>query len=176
MHLKVFKIGKTKEKPDRDAAPDDDTPARQVADQIKNRTKGLKETEQQLIELSETANGPEKEDSAPGPHGPLVELKIDAEEESAEVEEDAAIPTVKADDKATPARAEAEKALTGGAEDKKPAANADKDDSLNDLFSQQDDEVNPLGNLINSMPEVTAQELIDDLKQIKEIIRENYKK
>ena len=39
------------------------------------------------------------------------------------------------------------------------------DDSISDLFSHEEEEVNPLVNLINSLPDVTAQELIDDLKE-----------
>jgi len=45
-------------------------------------------------------------------------------------------------------------------------------DSLGNLFSQNDEEVNPLANLINALPDVTARELIDDLKEIKRIIKE----
>ena len=48
----------------------------------------------------------------------------------------------------------------------------DNNDSLGNLFSNNDEEVNPLANLINALPDVTAQELIDDLKEIKRIIKE----
>jgi hypothetical protein len=50
------------------------------------------------------------------------------------------------------------------------------DDSLNNLFSDQEEEENPLANLINSLPDVTAGELMDDLKEIKGIIKEWQKK
>ena len=81
MRLGIFKIGKSKEVPDRDAAAVDDSNTRQVADHINKRTKNLKAAEQQLIELSDTANDPEKEeDATPRPHKPLAELTIEPEE------------------------------------------------------------------------------------------------
>ena len=46
------------------------------------------------------------------------------------------------------------------------------DDSLGNLFSSQEEEVNPLANLINSLPDVTVQELVDDLNEIRGIINE----
>jgi len=46
------------------------------------------------------------------------------------------------------------------------------DDSFSNLFSDEEEEVNPLVNLINNLPEVSAQELITELDEIKEIIRE----
>ncbi len=61
------------------------------------------------------------------------------------------------------------------AEAKKETKPADDNDSFNNLFSNEEEEVNPLANLINSLPDVTAQELFDDLKEIKEIILERQK-
>jgi hypothetical protein len=54
-------------------------------------------------------------------------------------------------------------------EDKTKSEDAD---SLNKLFSSDDEEENPLANLIRSMPDVTTDELIEDLNEIKGIIRE----
>jgi hypothetical protein len=48
----------------------------------------------------------------------------------------------------------------------------DAGDSLNKLFSSDEEEENPLANLIRSMPDVTTEELLEDLNEIKEIIRE----
>jgi len=45
-------------------------------------------------------------------------------------------------------------------------------DDFSSLFSEQEEEVNPLANLISSLPEVSAQELLDELEEIKGIIRE----
>ena len=50
----------------------------------------------------------------------------------------------------------------------------DDNDSFNNLFSEEEEEVNPLANLINSLPDVTAQELFDDLQELKEIMRERH--
>ena len=69
------------------------------------------------------------------------------------------------------APAEAEKEPANTEAEKEPSTEKE-DDSINSLFNQEDDEVNPLANLINSLPDVTAQELLDDLGEIKEIIRE----
>jgi len=199
MRFGVFKIGKAKEKPDRDTIETEDAPADRIADHKKNRAKSLKEAEQQLIELTETVNVSEKLEDVPKPHGPLVELTIEPEEELVSEEKDepveakkvagtpvgkaeekvviakAAAPAKAATESSAPAKAAAPAEAAAKAEDKKTTATAEKDD-LNDLFSQEDDEVNPLANLINSLPDVTAQELIDDLQEIKEIILEAQKK
>ena len=74
-----------------------------------------------------------------------------------------------------PAEAATVKELTkeeGGKEGKKQEE--PEVDSLNNLFSQDEEEENLLANLINSLPEVTAQELLDDLQEINEIIREGH--
>jgi hypothetical protein len=77
---------------------------------------------------------------------------------------------------ATPAEASAAPEKPGETEKEiKPDAGG-VDDSLNNLFSDQEEEENPLANLIKSLPDVTAGELIDDLKEIKGIIKEWQKK
>ena len=45
-------------------------------------------------------------------------------------------------------------------------------DDFSSLFSDEEEEINPLSNLINSLPEVSAQELLNELEEIKGIIRE----
>jgi hypothetical protein len=50
------------------------------------------------------------------------------------------------------------------------------DDSLSNLFNQDEEEENPLAALINSLPDVSAQELLDDLQEIKDIIRDGQRK
>ncbi len=52
----------------------------------------------------------------------------------------------------------------------------DSSDSLGDLFGDEEEEENPLANLIKSLPDVSAQEIIDDLNEIKGIIKEWQKK
>jgi ribosomal protein L12E/L44/L45/RPP1/RPP2 len=55
-------------------------------------------------------------------------------------------------------------------EEKKEEKSDDND--LNKLFSTDETEENPLASLINSLPDVTVQELLDDLAEIHGIIKE----
>lgn len=174
MIFKGFKIGKSKEKPDRDTAGAGDTPATQedgLEESINNRTKDLEEAEQQLKELANTAEDSEEAEGAPPqPRGPLSELSVEPGDEVMDEGADAGTLLEETDEElnvvevgtgaAAPAEAEKEPKKEG------------EDDSINNLFSQEDDEENPLVSLINSLPDVTAQELLDDLQEIKEIIRE----
>ena len=43
---------------------------------------------------------------------------------------------------------------------------------LNNLFDDEEEEDNPLANLIKSMPDYTTQEITDDLKELQRIIQE----
>jgi hypothetical protein len=78
---------------------------------------------------------------------------------------------------ATPATSTAPAASTAAVatapveEEKKEDKQSDND-SLNSLFSQDDTEENPLENLINALPDVSVQELMDDLAEINRIIQE----
>ena len=56
--------------------------------------------------------------------------------------------------------------------EEKKEAKPDDADSLNNLFSSEEEEENPLAGLINSLPDVTARELMDDLAEIQRIIKE----
>lgn len=64
-----------------------------------------------------------------------------------------------------------------------PAAEGDKkkdpmdlSTSIGNIFSDLDEEDNPLANLIKALPDVAANELIDDLKEINDIIKDWQKK
>ena len=48
----------------------------------------------------------------------------------------------------------------------------DDSESLSNLFNDDEEEENPLEKLINSLPDVSTQELIDDLNEIKGIIKD----
>jgi len=185
--LKSFKIGKSQEKPENDTAEADDMLTTQIADmeeQVNNKTKELEATEQELKELSDTAKvSEEDEDTPPKPHGPLDELTVTPEDELFDTGEETDVGALlgEADEglkmvevaagAAAPAEASEEPAVAEAGAEKEPA-NEKEDDLINSLFSQEDEDVNPLANLINSLPDVTAQELLDDLGEIKEIIRE----
>jgi TATA-binding protein-associated factor Taf7 len=184
--LKSLTLGKLKEKLDGDAARGGDASVVQIAgmeEQINHRTKGLAETEQQLKELADTVKtSQENGDTQPQPHGPLSELSIDPEDQTQELDEELGIEALDLDadeeikvvelgaGAATPA--EAAREPTKEEEAKEEESKKEEDDSLGNLFSQDEEEENPLANLINSLPDVTAQELLDDLKEINEIIEE----
>lgn len=175
MRFKSFKIiGKLKEKPDRDTAEVSDaltTPIAGLEEQVDNKTKEPEATEQELKELSDTAKDSEEDkDAPPQPHGPLSELSVEPGDEL--IDKETALGTLfgEADEQVKVVEAAAGAAAPAEAE--KQPATEEESDSLDSLFSQEEDEVNPLANLINSLPDVTAQELLDDLQEIKEIIRE----
>jgi len=176
MRFKSFKIGKSKEEPDRDTAEVSDTLTTTIAgleEQVDNKTEELEATEQELKELSDTAKDSEADkDAPPQPHGPLSELSVEPGDEPIDEETDIGTLLGEADEQVKVVEAEAEAGAAAPAEAEKQPATEEESDSLDSLFNQEEDEVNPLANLINSLPDVTAQELLDDLQEIKEIIRE----
>jgi|WetSurMetagenome_2_1015567.scaffolds.fasta_scaffold46323_2 hypothetical protein len=56
--------------------------------------------------------------------------------------------------------------------EEKKEAKLDDSDSLKNLFSQDEEEENPLASLINSLPDVSVRELLDDIAEINRIIKE----
>ena len=174
MRFKSFKIGKSKEKPDKDTAEVSDalaTPIAVLEEQVDNKTEELEATEQEPKELSDTTKDSEADkDAPPQPHGPLSELSVEPGDELIDEETDTGTLFEEADEQVKVVEAEAEAAAPAEAE--KQPATEEESDSLDSLFSEEEDEVNPLANLINSLPDVAAQELLDDLQEIKEIIRE----
>lgn len=178
MRLKSFKgfqIGKLKEKFNGNTAEAGDAPVTQLDDmeeQINHKTKDLEATEQQLRELTNTANDSEKDgNTPPQPHGPLSELSVEPENELVDEEADSDTLLGEADEEVKVVEVGAGVAAPAEAE-KEPTTKEEESDSLNALFNQEEEEENPLASLINSLPDVTSQELLDDLQEIKEIIRE----
>jgi len=170
--LMNFKAGKDKAPSVKEAA------ASKIAileEQVNGKTKKLAEAEQQIKKLAAASQEPEER---VGPHGPLVELEVEPSsgQESAESTGADAIGEVTA-------AAPAQSAAVAKMEDippappppAPPAATADaasNDASLSNLFSQEEEDENPLAALINSLPNVSAKELVNDLNEIKSIIRE----
>ena len=191
MRFKALKIGKNKEEPEEGIIETSETTVDQIAEmeeEINNKTKDLEETTSKLQELSETVNETDDEEK-PKPHGPLSELSIEPEDKMMDIDldinADASPPEETGDDinlvevgpeTAAPAepKAETDTEPEVSTEDKPEISlgGDGDDDSFNNLFSTDEEEVNPLVNLISSLPDVTAQELADDLKEIKEIIQE----
>ena len=194
MRFKSFKIGKTGENSVEETGQAETVTATEVADmeeKITNKTKKLKDAEEQLKGLADSAKSPEEdEDEMPGPHGPLIELTVEPGDDLVDLDTEAELNTlmdtdekdvekdiniVKASNKdAAEAADKAEKndKSEQGEEAKSDIAPQDSNDDFSNLFSDEEEEVNPLANLINALPEVSAQELVNELEEIKEIIRE----
>jgi hypothetical protein len=203
--LKNAKPGKTKEPPEPEPDDDEFKviAANRIADMEKRihiKTKDLEKKAQQIQGLSPKADQANSNgDIATGPHEPLGELTLETDEninsvmsladiadddESEEDDEVIKLVEVKAAKAAPPEKDEEEEEppVKTGVDTKGPSGKNDEiklddsGDSLNDLFNREEDEENPLANLIKSLPDVTAQELIDDIKEIEGIINEWQKK
>jgi len=86
------------------------------------------------------------------------------------------VEVIKAESMAKPeAKPEAEPAPAAEPEAEAPAITED-DNSLASLFGNEEEEENPLASLIESLPDVTPRELLDDLQELKDLIRERHRK
>jgi hypothetical protein len=125
------------------------------------------------------------------PHAPLQELSLEPDAETAAAEGMAAQEGAAfAEEEGAPIKlVEVKPAVPAAAAaplplpplDLKPAAPKKNDPmdisaSISNIFTDAEDEDNPLINLIRSLPEVAATELIDDLKEINDIIKDWQKK
>jgi hypothetical protein len=180
MFFKGLKFGKKKEK-EKGKAPADagaSTHISELEEELKNRTDDLAETEMKLKKLSGKIDDmKEMEVTELHPHGPIGELSIEPEDSlsgvDADEEEDtsAEIKEEPQDNNLVEAQPESKPSTST----KKPDKQLDAE-SLKALFTSEEKEENPLTGLINSLPEVSADELMDDLKEIKDIIRDWQKK
>ena len=197
MRFKSFKIGKTGEQA-LETGQAETVTATEVADmeeKMNNKTKKLIDAEKQLKGLAGSSNSPEEDDDEiPGPHGPLIELTLEPGNDLMDLDTEAELNTlmdtdekgekqdinvVEASKKDTAEasieaadKAERKDKSEQGEEAKSDIAPQDSNDDFSNLFSDEEEEVNPLVNLINALPEVSAQELVGELEEIKEIIRE----
>lgn len=194
MKFPSFKIGKSKEKNEKENDRDKGATATQIAEmeeQLNDRTDNLKKTEKKLKKLSDkvsdvkkpkndkVGNVKESENDTVLPHGPISELAIEPDDTSRDTaptdEENSDATTDEDDEKVKVVEVMAEPAPPP--EDKKKEAKAeDSADSFNKLFSDAEEEENPLANLIRSLPDVDINELMDDLKEINDIIKDWQKK
>jgi hypothetical protein len=195
MHFKSFNIlGKNRDKRDKsnDGSKNANlNPVDGMEGQLSDRTRDLARTEQQLRELASKATAPEATLDA-RPHGPIGELIVETGAEAGEPVVELVVQKVSAKSKPetsedsikltelkTPAELGQLKvqSVTGQPKDQ-PAAEKPKeaakveDDSLRGLFGQDEEEANPLTSLIGSLPDVNTQELLDDIQEINEIIKE----
>jgi hypothetical protein len=200
MHIKVFdnlSLGKLGSKNKKDIPATKDTKAAKVAEiekKMSGKAKKLEKAAEELHELAATKDITKIIDTAPArPHGPAGELEVEPEDqetsagitldevenidsiklgEKIKIAEVSAVKVAAA--KAAPtaaAKATSSPAPAAPVEEKKEAK-PDDNESLNNLFSTNEEEENPLASLINSLPDVTARELIDDLAEIHRIIKE----
>lgn len=173
-----------------------------MEEKINNKTKKLKDAEKQLKGLTDSTKTPEEsEDEVLGPHGPLIELTVEPGNELVDLDTEAELntlmdpdekgeeqdinvvevntkDTIKVVDKEAGKEADkindkiVDKTVDGVNETKQEKLPKDSKDDFSSLFSEDEEEVNPLGNLISSLPEVSAQELLNQLEEIKGIIQE----
>jgi hypothetical protein len=192
MHIKAFEyfsLSKLGGKQKKDAPGEKDEKAAKIAEmekKINKQTKDRKKT-------TDKSNGPAAKVDITGiidvppvrPHGPAGELEVDPDDaqnnagitldevesnDNIKLGEEIKIAEVKVQ-KDAPSKAAPVTTPAVPAEEKKEATLNDSD-SLNSLFSTDEEEENPLASLINSLPDVTAQELMDDLAEIHRIIKE----
>jgi hypothetical protein len=191
MRFKNLKLGKTKEEPEEEIIEVEKTTAGQLTEmheQMSSKTRNLEKTTQQLQELSGTLNGSDEEEERPKPHGPLKELSVEPEDKMMDIDmdtpadeelfdssgEEIQVVEVSAE---TPPAETAEQTGPAGENPPESEATEDKedseDDSFNSLFNSEEEEINPLASLISALPDVSAQELVDELQEIKDIILDN---
>lgn len=188
MKFSIFKKEKSKENKKPGTGEDADVQLTDLEEELNNNTNNLKEKQKQLESLSD--NGERvagNEDETIAPHGPIEELMIEPSDK-----DDTPLPEVAADAvpfdeeageeiKVVEVKADAgEGANDTQAEAPPPSQDEKKDDTLNQsfnsLFQSEEEEENPLINLIKGLPDVSAEELVKDLNEIKEIIKEWQKK
>lgn len=178
MIFKGLKFGKLLDNIKEKKRSSDDTikPIAQLEEQLKDRTKNLKQTEQKLMNLSGKVDDiAEIEVNNIRPHGPIEELSIEPEDALNGVDSDEEVE----DPNANLEEDEEEVKLVETSAESEPASPAENktksnydSESLKALFANVDEEENPLASLINSLPEITIDELEEDLKEIKDIIRD----
>jgi hypothetical protein len=193
MHLKAFdnfSLGKIGGKNKKDSPADKDTKTAKIAEmeaKVNNKTKNLKKATEKLNELKTDAGiAIPIVDIPVRPHGPAAELTLEPEDlqntagitldeveinDSVKLGEEVKVTEVSAEKVAAATKVAPSAVAAAPAEEKKEAKQEDGD-SLKNLFSQDEEEENPLASLINSLPDVTAQELMDDLAEIQRIIKE----
>ena len=177
-----FKIGKSNEGKEKEKAASGGGTATQIAEleeQLNSRTNELKQTEAKLKKLSgKSKNGKDSDEVPVMPHGPIGELTIEPEGDLPDlistIEEETDI--VPVGSKETIKLVEVKTIPASPLAAAKEAKEDLSRDSLNALFSNNEEEENPLASLVRSLPDVAANELLDDINEIKGIIKDWQKK
>lgn len=189
--LKNFSIGKLKDKNRKDKPEDEELPNPQISkikDKVEEETNDNAKAGENLQESPDAAGITLGAHDIPiRPHGPAAELSLEPEDpenddgltldelenDSITLGEEVKISEVTAEKAAASKEPPAAEVATPT--EIKPEENEVKpedNDSLNNLFSDDEEEENPLANLITSLPDVSVRELMDDLEEIKRIIQE----
>ena len=116
---------------------------------VNKRTKDLEEAQELLSQLSELEDKPGEDKSEARAQEPPAQPP--------QPESELAVPT----EETLP---EEEKDLNALME--KEAEGKEEDDSFSDLFGQGEEEENPLAGLITSLPDVTAEEILEEAKEL----------
>ena len=195
-----LKMHRTKEKTEQDADEENGALVKEVEnleELVSKRALGLEETKEQLEQLSGSLDGAEEGDdkaveadalfSSSGQ--PAGELAVEEGEDKA-VETDTLLssPGQPAGELAVEAKEEATSGGEAGGEEaggeeglevlltseeeKETQESDEDDDSLSNLFSDDDEEENPLASLIKSLPDVTANELLNEAREVSVIVQD----
>ena len=160
-----LKMHRTKEKTEQDADEENGALVKEVEnleELVSKRALGLEETKEQLEQLSGSLDGVEEGDdkaveadallSSSSPGQPAGELTVEAKEEAG--------------------GEEGMEILLTSEEEKETQESDEDDDSLSNLFSDDDEEENPLASLIKSLPDVTANELLNEAREVSVIVQD----
>jgi hypothetical protein len=188
MKFSMFKKDK-KDAKKTEAVEEDGVQLTDLEEELNNRTSSLKEKQRQLESLSDDGENPgEIEAETVAPHGPIEELTVEPTDLAGIPEQPMAaadgVPSegsgeeinvieVKAEAVPVNQAAQAEAPTPPPEEEKKDEG---LNQNFNSLFQSEEEEENPLANLIKGLPDVSADELVKDLNEIKDIIKEWQKK
>ena len=153
-----------KGKPDQGATEAGDNLVTQISaleEMTNERTKNLEETKEELNQLAnaselsaEDKNEAEGKEELAQPHGPKAELVVESEDGETGKEKDLNVLLGEVNEQ------EGEQEKEGD------------DDSLSNLFDQEEEEINPLAGLISALPSVTAEELLNEARAIEATLGE----
>ena len=167
------KMRRVKENPKQETVQVEEDMVRKVEnleELVSKGTVGLEATREQLEKLSDNSEGSEggenKAEEAADvlfsrPGQPAAELSVEVEKLGESGEETGA---------EKPGKDEMAELLL--VKEEAEETEESDEDSLKNLFSDDEEEVNPLAGLINSLPDVTASELLNEAQEIKIIVRE----
>lgn len=166
------KMRRVKENPKQETVQVEEDMVRKVEnleELVSKGTVGLEATREQLEKLSDNSEGSEggenkaeevADELFSRPGKPAAELSVEVEKLGESGEETGA---------EKPGEDEMAELLLVKEEAEETEEN--EEDSLKNLFSDDEEEVNPLAGLINSLPDVTASELLNEAQEVSVIVR-----